>query len=132
MKPKFKTFYDAWWFLTEHPMFFNPDDWVGCSVKKSDRKYYGNFGRNLFIDVQKVNPITLEIDDNKKLNARTRVWLECGGFIFEENPIINKYVPCHDTDLDCAADTFAEAIVKLANLVYKKYGKGKYNKVVKR
>lgn len=126
MKQKFKTFYDAWWFLTYHPIFWNPDDFNASTVKKADRKYFGRFLDCLDIEVQKVDPRTNRIEDNTKLNTHTRVWLECGGFIFDKWSGANKYVNSHDMDLDCAGDTFEEAIIILANLVWNKFGEGKY------
>ena len=96
-------FYDAWMFLCGHPIFVNKDD-----PTHDASEWY--FTRNLDIEVVKVNPETDEIDDIKTKNTKTSVWLECG---------TNKD---HDIDLDCGGDTFEEAIIKLAELVKRKYG----------
>lgn len=98
----FKDFFESWKYLKNN------------SIVKT-KKGINVFEKCLFVDVQKVNPLTGEIDDNEKLNKKTEVWLEFGGWDDEDN------IPIHDIDLDCGADTFEEAIIKLANLVYEKY-----------
>lgn len=61
-----KDFYKAWWYLEEHPMF-------------QDKKLeLSRFQECLDIEVHKVNPKTGSIDDNKELNTKVEVWLECG------------------------------------------------------
>lgn len=115
---QFKDFYDAWWFLEEHPMF------KYCTDSKYKKQFeFGSFQESLDIHVTKVNPKTKKVEDNAKLNTQVEIWLECGGYIFDEN--FNDWISCHDTRLDCGGDTFEEAIIKLANLVLKFYGKNK-------
>jgi hypothetical protein len=108
-KKKAKEFYEAWWFLAEHPDFV---DEFGLSILDS-----------LNIEVVKVNPLNNRISDNKIFNTKTMVWLEWGPKIqveVEEGKPVWAY--SHDTDLDCGGDTFEEAIIALAKLVEKKYG----------
>jgi hypothetical protein len=101
----FTDFYKSWVFLCGHEIF-------------RDNAFGGSHFRYGCLDtaVVKVNPMTLEIDDNNDYNLKTRVWLECGEYSIEHNHA------SHDYDLDCGADTFEEAIVELANLVYRKFG----------
>jgi hypothetical protein len=87
--------------------------------EKNSEFVFGSFYESLFIDVEKVNPKTCIIDDNEELNTKVEIWLECGGYTFDEN--FNNWISCHDTRLDCGGDTFEEAIIKLANLVRKYY-----------
>ena len=103
-----KDFKEAWDFLNNHKIF-----WL--EIGTSEDYYINMFDECLTIAVVKVNPQTKEIDNNENLNTQTEVWLECGPF--DENDTI------HDIDLDCGADTFEQAIIKLSNLVLKKYGK---------
>jgi hypothetical protein len=103
---KFKDFYEAWWYLNEHPTF-------------KVNNFEGNFQECLDIDVQKVNPHTKHVEYNEKLNTKVEVWLECGNYMFDET--LERNVPCHDIRLDCGGNTFEEAIIKLANLVRKYY-----------
>lgn len=91
-------FYDAWHFLVEHPRF--------------EDKFMTEC---LTVDVVKVNPKTKIREEDDNLNTETNVWLECGDFSEEG-------YATHEIALDCGADTFEEAIVKLANLVAKHYG----------
>jgi hypothetical protein len=106
---KFKDFFEAWYFLEEHSYYRHP-------------KYHNSFfQRSLDIEVVKVNPKTECIDDNEQLNIVTRIWLESGiNWINKET-----YESTHDWKLDCGGKTFEEAIINLANLVLKHYGKSK-------
>ncbi len=88
-------FYDAFNYLENHPIF------------------KGHFNKCLEVEVVRVNPATMKIEDNKILNTKTQVWLECGPFVDGEIT--------HDIDLDCGDDTFEIAIVELAELVRKHY-----------
>lgn len=99
---KYTTFFEAWHFLEGHPMFKREQD-------KDKWGTYGFFRDCLDIMVQKVNPENDTIDDDKELNTKTVVWLECGPY----DP--NHGV--HDIELDTGADTFEQAIVNLAQLV---------------
>lgn len=92
-------FYNAYTYLINHPIFAE------------------NFSKCLDIEVVKVNPATLQIDDKPELNTKTQVWLECGPYIENEST--------HDIDLDCGDDTFETAIIELAELVRKHYGDDK-------
>lgn len=106
-------FYIAYNWLREHPAFFIVDE-------KGRIPYADGFESNLSIEVVLVNPETNCIDDNKKLNTKTRVWLECGPYIWEKD--FNFRASCHDIDLDCGGDSFEEAIIELSKLVRRKYG----------
>lgn len=77
----------------------------------------------LCVEVQKVNPETRSIDDNEELNTKVEVWFECG-------PYHENYCN-HDLDLDCGADTYELATIKLANLVYEKYGDNTWDNIDK-
>ena len=122
---KFKDFYEAWWFLNEHPAFI---DWNVVTNKLDNPNHFINFASCLCIEVVKVNPKTKRICKKDELNTLTQVWLECGGYEYDDN--FKEYIHCHDIRLDCGADNFEEAIVKLANLVKKHYDDGK-NKLLK-
>lgn len=70
--------------------------------------------RNLYIDVAMVHPKRLRVMEDKALNTRLQIWLESG-------PPVEQWQSSHDYNLDCGADTFEEAIVKLHRLVKKFY-----------
>lgn len=106
-------FYEAWEFLNNHKYFMNNHiDRISC------------FKENLYIEVVKVNPENNRIEDDESLNTKTQVWLECGTWGTDE--CFSFYT--HDPILDCGADTFEEAIIKLAELVKIHYGDGHYSK----
>lgn len=89
-------FYKAWWWLNENHF------WAL---------------RNLDIDVVKVHPKLKRIVDDDSKNTLINYWLETGSFT---KPDMGTW---HDLDLDCGGDTFEEAIINLAKLVKKHYGK---------
>ena len=63
---KITDFYNAFWFIAEHPKFQKPlfDDETESMID------------DIFITVQKVNPKTKSIDDDKMKNTHTEIWLE--------------------------------------------------------
>lgn len=91
-------FYEAWNYLYNHKIF--KEHFLQC----------------LDIDVVKVHPETLEIDDDYEKNTKTQVWLECGPY-FENQGV-------HDIDLDCGGDSFELAIINLAKNVKQFYDEG--------
>ena len=105
---KFTDFYTSYIYLQHHPIV----------IYKGENYFH----KCLDIEVVKVNPLNYEISwVNSDLNTKTRIWLEFG-------PITNDtelgIIPSHDYDLDTGGDTFEEAIINLANLVYDKYKNG--------
>lgn len=103
---RFTDFYEAFHFLRTHKMVEN----IGVDGFKNS-----HFNECLCVDVVKVNPETNAIEINDNLNTKTQVWLEFGPIHY--NNIFDEIMPEHDTDLDCGADTYEDAIIKLANLV---------------
>ncbi len=99
-------FYTAWRYLNDHKKFM-------------DKYGIEGFFRALDIDVIMANPKTLAIDDDESKNTKVQVWLECGPY-YEMDINTGESGWEHDIRLDCGADTFEEAIIKLAKLV-KKY-----------
>ena len=97
-------FYKAWRYLTTCD-YFNIT--------------FGSFSENNFghgcldIDVVKVNPETMAMDDNDKNNTKIQIWIETGNWHKESSTW------CHDIFLDCGGDTFEDAIIELAKLVKK-------------
>lgn len=91
-------FYKAWWWLTEN------HEWAI---------------RHMHIDVVKVSPKSKRVLDDASKNTLVNYWIEAGPM---EKQGKLSWVHVHDIDLDCGADTFEEAIIKLAKLVRKHYG----------
>lgn len=67
-------------------------------------------------------------NENEKLNVNIECWLEFGELKWHEN--YEHYMPIdypkmetyHNVELDCGAPTFDDALIKLANIVLKKFG----------
>lgn len=107
-------FYEAWQFLLNHSVF-----------QKSYLERLSWFGSTaLDIDVVKVNPKNRRIEKDDLKNTKIEVWLEC--CVYGEYD--GDYSGELDHNLDCGADTFEKAIIKLAKLVQKHYGDGTYTK----
>jgi len=109
-------FHEDWIWLRDHPHFKEPNNKYSISY----------FEHGLLIEVVKVNPDTLEIDDDKTKNTKVQVWLECGGPVIDEEDGTCLFGETyHDWKLDTGADTFEQAIINLAELVKKEYGEYK-------
>lgn len=107
-------FVESWEYLNQHHMFSYQD--VDLQVR------CGSFKKALDIDVAVVDPVTLRIEDEPERNTLPQVWLECGPYVRVYHMQMGSFMPSHDIDLDCGANTFEEAIIKLAELVQAKYG----------
>ena len=98
-------FYESYMYLKNHRIF---------------HEFY--FKDCLDIWVVKVNPENNRIEDDRSLNTKTQVFLETGPYLvgkqYEEADHLHF---SHDPRLDCGADTFEEAIIKLAKLVKRYY-----------
>lgn len=124
MDKKFTDFYEAWWFLNETPIFqTSVDDMkkMGFSdklIEIANSLNINYFHQSLQIEVQKVCPVRRRIMKDKKRNTHTEVWLECGEPFYDKGThSIKSY---HNLEYDCGGDTFEEAIINLANIVYEK------------
>jgi hypothetical protein len=99
-------FYDAYWFVNNHPAFTD-----------------GVFDQARFdLTVVKVEPVSGRVQDDKTKNTQVEVWLETGPF--EDG----EYM--HDPDLDCGGETFEKAMITLAEKVLNKYGTYEFNNLV--
>lgn len=103
MNKRFIDFYEAYTFLLNHNLVNKIIP--GTSIVAN------HLNECLTMDVVKVNPETSIIEINEELNTKTEIWLEFGEWCTQDK------VPYHDTNLDCGADTFEEAVIILANLV---------------
>ena len=108
-------FFDSWWFLIEHPMI-------------KDERGVSCFRSCLDIDVIKVNPDTLRVDEEQVKNTLVVFSLEFGPWIKasdqteSERSLFPYGLPAHDYELDCRSPNFEDAVIQLASLVQAKYG----------
>jgi hypothetical protein len=109
-------FYDAWWWLHNHPIN------ISGQYVNTDGVNMGMYDLDIYI--ARVNPKTNSIDDDEKLNTKTRVWLEFGPYEDCSAPWdeASNWQRTHDPKLDCGGDTFEEAVTKLYHLVKAHYG----------
>ena len=102
-----KDFYNAYWFLAEHP-----------ANNQSD---YGDFEMNYDIHVAKVDPVTRTVEDNKERNTKVEVWIEWGPWYeppIKDMPEMINGCRSHDYRVDTGGATFEEAIINLAHNVW--------------
>ena len=146
--PNIATAYEAFWFLTNHPKFrcrdaalVNPKKPVKVEKgerirtlrdqmpwRKGDKYQILEFAHereamssNLDIFYAKVDKHGVVNTDAGK-NTFNECWLEFGPIKQTVSDGQLKLEHYHDTNLDCGAPTFDEALVKLARLVLKHYG----------
>lgn len=99
----------------------------------------GGFHECVEIDPVYVNPLTHVREDDDSLNTEFRVWIEAGGWHdlstdegsgswpapeggWNQN---NKWIKCHDTNLDCGGPDLESALCELAVRVKFFYGEGR-------
>lgn len=118
---KFTDFYEAWWFLNECKSFkAKEEDYKKLEysdhLAKTMSEEQSYFQNSLCIEVRKVNPENDIIERKVNLNTKTVVWLECGSPYYDE--YTNTILTYHNWNWDCGGDTFEEAIINLANIIW--------------
>lgn len=103
---KTEEFYKAFTYLEKHYIFD------------------GELGDRLYIDVVKVDPKTLSVENDENRNTLVQVWIECS--IVSDEPLDefeteHDVKHCWDYRLDVGGDTFEDAIINLAKRVKKYY-----------
>lgn len=116
------TFYRAWHYLNDHPMFwrFRPhNDTPDNHVMWLEQSYgFGSDGINMMVMLVDE---TGTVNEDESKNVNTEVWLEAGKWYLLPGEHEN-HVHEHDYELDCGGATYEEAVVKLARLVHERYG----------
>ena len=113
---KFNDFYEAYQWLYNHPVFQ-----YQCTFEElSEPQLESFFDYAVDVEVVKVNPENNTIEDDPKLNIKTRVWFE----ISEDYDEKYHTTSTHIWYLDTGGNTYEEAMISLANLVYKFYKDG--------
>lgn len=137
---KFKDFYEAWNYLTTTEVFWhkNTEEKLKGLCRYDDGTLHSNhFIKVLDIDVVKVNPENNTIEEDTNLNTKTQIWLESGepytNKELRQEAVLKLDLDCEDTEevlfnshnynYDSGGNTFEEAIIEMANLVYK-YNEG--------
>lgn len=100
---KFKNAADAYWWVYNHPKM----------------ELHGCMHPWIELTPHMVHPITKHIEDNDFKNTELNWWVECGPYVEDEE---HGIMSSHDWELDCGGCTAEEAVWKLAQLVYEKYG----------
>ena len=103
---------ELWYWVYEHPSFLLDDIWYALPEA---------------LDVQyvRVNPETMSIEDDNKLNTLVQCWLEFGPVIHypeKADGVESTIIPVHDINLDCGGDTFESAFRKLCQNILSHYG----------
>lgn len=96
---KIEGFLDAWKFLENHHMFQNEE-------------------RNMFL---RCLEIKVEETADQEGVVTTRIRLRCSRWCMADDTGLGEPLAIYEPELDSVANTFEEAIVMLANLVYARY-----------
>ena len=105
----FNDFYEAWNWLYHHPYYYSNEDNEWFLQMKLEPLNNSMFLQGLDVQVVKVNPQTMHIDDNDSNNTLTQVCLESSTDVYDDN--LEQWLYTHDWDSDCGADTYEEAIL---------------------
>ncbi len=121
-------FYKAYNWLYHHPAFYH----IKLNPRSKKEYRFPGFMDTLTIDVYKLDPKTKDYQSTPNARGITWVSLEAGPYVDlrkepiykagEWEPGMNYEGQSHDWQLDCGAETFEKAIIKLARKVKKKYG----------
>ena len=125
-----QSLYNSWQYLNNHPIyyFFDGKVWNEDRIPNRFHEYYlqsdiAHIMHAWEIDPHLVNPATDMIDKDGEKNTKLRWWMESGPLLWGEDPnLAGSPVRGHDPDLDCGADTYEEALIKLAKRVHDVYG----------
>lgn len=107
--PNLDDFYEAWWWLMEHPAFFFAEDDLVHNEP--------GFEEQLSIFVTQVDLETGRMPKSPDAPKKVVVWVESGGWSDEQ-----KNLQVHDYRLDSCGDSFEEAIIALAKVTMEHYG----------
>lgn len=118
-------FHDAWHYVNGHPAFWVITAWSfereGLH-EKAHIDYNGGMANCVDVHVTRVNPASDEISDDRALNTKTQIWLECGKYPWPGDDCFETGNTYHDCHLDSYADTYEEAVINLAYRIHEAYG----------
>lgn len=105
---KFSTASEAWRFLKAHHMFQDGDE--------------GVLEKCLKIEVREINPETSGVLGESTKNTAECWFLKCSMWCKAKETGLGEPLIVPVPELDCDAPTLDEVVIKLANLVWDRYG----------
>jgi hypothetical protein len=106
--------------LRNHPVWNWPEPFLD---DQNEPRYINCFQNLVQIYLAYVNPAISEVDSIDALNTKPEVWIEAGPYVPDEyQNSKDKFLPCHDYNLDCGGDTLEDALCSLAAKVREHYG----------
>jgi hypothetical protein len=120
-----RSFYNAWHYLNNHPVFWTfgePRDGKVPEVHERNLQHeHGmTFGNGLEVTVHRVDPKTNSTSEDPARNTRTEVWYELSLTHWPTHPHYPIHI--HDYEGDGGAKTYEKAIVRAARKVHELYG----------
>ena len=116
--------YNAYYYVANHPMFYSFKPWKnaqdGVPAVHERHLDHESGWTYVHIDPHMVNPVDNKISDDPHLNTKLEWWYEFGPTLFHEN--MGAGVSGHDHHCDGGADTYDEAIIKVAKAIHEAYG----------
>lgn len=119
------SFFNSWYYLNGHPVYwrFNQVADRPANHESGLETEYGFGSDAINIHVTQVcSDCGRRHDDDPNLNNKTEIWLETGKWEMLPGKGSRHHGHWHDPELDCGGDTYEEAVIKLARLVWEKYG----------
>lgn len=124
--------HNAYWYVASHPMFYYfTEGWNdGRAPRVHERHLEHDQGwEGIRVTPHLVNPASRRISDDPSQNTKTEFWYEFGPTLFRENG--GRGIRGHDHECDGGADTYDEAIIKIAKEIHKTYGNDRRKVVTK-
>lgn len=120
-----ESFYASWYYLNNHPVYwrFHPHEGHPPNSTVFLEHEYGFGSDAINVMVVRVCAKCRRIhEEDGPYEEKTEIWLETGKWDMLPGRNHPGHTHWHDTELDCGGDTYEEAVVKLARLVWEKYG----------
>lgn len=118
------SFYRSWHYLDGHPVYwrFYPREGLPANNAVGLQAEYGFGSDAISVFVTRVcNECGMRHKEPER-NTKTEIRLETGKWELFLRGDMKQHVHFHDTELDCGGDTYEEAVIKLARLVWERYG----------
>lgn len=119
------SFYCSWHYLNDHPVYwrFHPSRHHPANHESCLETEYGFGSDAINVHVAQVCVKCRRIhEEDGPYEKATRIWLETGKWEMHFREGMKHHDHWHDIELDCGGGTYEEAVVKLARLVWEKYG----------
>lgn len=119
--------YNAYYYIANHPMFYYWHVWrnhveEGVAAVHERHLIHDQGWESVHIDPHMIDPNTGKISDDEHLNTKVEWWYEYGPTLYQHMDGDSPGIRGHDWKRDGGADTYDEAIIKVAKSIHRYYG----------